>query len=274
MTLYLVSTPIGNLEDVTLRALRVLSEATTVYAEDTRRTRILFDRHGISTRLRSLHEHNEAARVPEILRRLERGEEIALVTDAGTPLVSDPGGRLVAGAIEAGHAVVPVPGPSALLAALVASGLPAERFTFLGFLPRRGSARRALLAGLGNETGSLVVYEAPGRLGALLDDLAETVGEGRRIAVARELTKVHEEVFRGSVGEAREYFAGSAPRGEITVVVGPADASGAPDLDGASTFAAARLAEGATATDVVRDVMEEFGLRKNAAYALVQAVKE
>ncbi len=274
MTLYVVSTPIGNLDDVTLRALAVLSEVDRVYAEDTRRTRILCDRHGIATPLRSLHEHNEAARIPEVLRRLEDGGEVALVTDAGTPLVSDPGGRLVAAVIEAGHRVVPVPGASAALAALVASGLPADRFTFVGFLPRKASARRELLRSLATDPGSVIVYEAPGRLEALLGDLADAVGADRRIAVARELTKLHEEVFRGTVAEAGRHFTKSPPRGEITVVVGPSGDPETPDVDGARTFAAARLAEGATATDVVRDVMDEFGLRKNAAYALVQAVKE
>ncbi|RIL00042.1 MAG: 16S rRNA (cytidine(1402)-2'-O)-methyltransferase, partial [Proteobacteria bacterium] len=213
-TLYLVATPIGNLEDVTLRALRVLREADVVLAEDTRRTRVLLDRHAIAARPRSLHEHNEASRTAELLDALAAGKSVALVSDAGTPLVSDPGERLAAAAIAAGHAVVPVPGASAVLAALVASGLPAALFTFLGFLPRKAGERDRLLAGLRERRETLVLFESPRRVGATLRALAAALGGERRASVARELTKLHEEHVRGPLAELAERFAEGA-RGEV-----------------------------------------------------------
>jgi 16S rRNA (cytidine1402-2'-O)-methyltransferase len=221
-TLHLVATPIGNLEDVTLRALRVLREADLVLAEDTRRTRILLDRHGIAARPRSLHAHNEAAREREVLAALAAGHDVALVSDAGTPLVSDPGERLVAAALAAGHRVEAVPGASAVLAALTASGLGSARFAFLGFLPRRAGERDALLRGWRGRPETLVLFESPRRVAATLRALAAALGD-RRAAVARELTKLHEEIARGSLGELAERFAAGA-RGEITIVVGGAEA--------------------------------------------------
>jgi 16S rRNA (cytidine1402-2'-O)-methyltransferase len=217
-TLHLVATPIGNLEDVTLRALRVLREADLVLAEDTRRTRVLLDRHGIAARPRSLHAHNEAARTAEVLAALAAGRDVALVSDAGTPLVSDPGERLVAAVLAAGHGVVPVPGPSAVLAALTASGLPTARFAFLGFLPRRPGRRAARLASWRGRPETLVLFESPHRTASTLRALAETLGGGRRACVARELTKIHEELVRGTLAELAERFAGGA-RGEVTLVV-------------------------------------------------------
>ncbi|MDX1650212.1 MAG: 16S rRNA (cytidine(1402)-2'-O)-methyltransferase, partial [Myxococcota bacterium] len=175
-TLHVVATPIGNLEDVTLRALRVLREADAIYAEDTRRTRTLLDRHGIAARPRSLHAHNEAERTEEALALLEEGRALALVSDAGTPLVSDPGARLVEAARAAGHAVVAVPGPSAVLAALVASGLSAQPFTFLGFPPRKAGERRRMLGELAGRSETLVLFESPRRLAATLGELAEAFG--------------------------------------------------------------------------------------------------
>lgn len=216
-TLYVIATPIGNLEDVTLRALRVLREVDGVLAEDTRRTRVLLDHFGIPARPLSLHAHNEAERTTAVLARLDAGEDVALVSDAGTPLVSDPGARLVAAAVDAGHPVVPVPGASAVLAALVGSGLPAERFAFEGFLPRKAGARRARIAALAAREETLVFFESPRRLGATLAELAEAFGP-RRACVARELTKVHEELARGRLDELVPRFREGA-RGEVTLVV-------------------------------------------------------
>ncbi len=217
MPLHIVATPIGNLEDVTLRALRVLREADLVLAEDTRRTRILLDRHGIAARPLSLHAHNEASRVEKVLGVLEQAGSVALVSDAGTPLVSDPGARLVSETIQAGYDVVCVPGASAPLAALVSSGLNAERFTFVGFLPRKKGEREALLASLVNREETLVFFESPKRAAATLLRLADVFGE-RRACVARELTKLHEEIARGTLSElARRFLDGT--RGELTLVV-------------------------------------------------------
>src|SRR5262245_29608405 len=188
-TLHLVATPIGNLEDVTLRALRVLREAEVVLAEDTRHTRVLLERHGIAAELVSLHAHNERQRSERALAALARGSDVALVSDAGTPLVSDPGERLVRAAIEAGHRVSAVPGPSAVLAALCASGLAGGAFTFVGFAPRKAGDRKVLFASLRDRAETLVLFESPRRLGATLAELAAALGE-RRACVARELTKL------------------------------------------------------------------------------------
>jgi len=220
-TLYLVSTPIGNLEDITLRALRVLEEAAMVACEDTRHTARLFDRHGITTPRTSFHEHNEKDKCEQLLRRLLDGEDLALVSDAGTPAISDPGYRLVHKAAEAGVTVVPVPGPSAALAALTVSGISTAGFAFLGFLPPKHQARRKALEALAAYPVALILYEAPHRLEAMLADLAEVMGPDRRLAVARELTKVHEEVLRGTAAEILEHFRETKPRGEITLVVAP-----------------------------------------------------
>jgi 16S rRNA (cytidine1402-2'-O)-methyltransferase len=210
-------TPIGNLDDVTLRVLAALREADVIACEDTRRTRKLLARHGIDARLEPYHEHNERRRAAELVRRIERGEVVALVTDAGTPAISDPGYVLVRACHEAGLPVEVLPGPAALVTALVASGLPAERFRFAGFLPRRkGELRRELERG--DET--LVAYESPARVAATLALLAELDPE-RPVAVARELTKLHEEVVRGTAAEVARRFESGA-RGEVVLVVGPA----------------------------------------------------
>jgi 16S rRNA (cytidine1402-2'-O)-methyltransferase len=193
-TLFVVATPIGNLDDITLRALRVLREADLLFAEDTRRTRILLDHHGIEARPVSLHAHNEAARCDRALAVLREGGGVALVSDAGTPLLSDPGERLVAAALGAGHRVEAVPGASAVLGALAASGLPAQPFTFLGFPPRKSGARRKLFERLAARSETLVLFESPRRVGRTLAELAEALGSERRGCVARELTRLHEEL--------------------------------------------------------------------------------
>jgi 16S rRNA (cytidine1402-2'-O)-methyltransferase len=214
-------TPIGNLEDVTLRVLEALGQADVIACEDTRHTRRLLDRHGIDARLVSLHEHNERARARELARRIAGGEVVALVSDAGTPLVSDPGFALVQACIAEGLPMEVLPGPSAAVTALVASGLPAERWRFVGFLPRRKGELRELL---GSTTETLVAFESPRRLGATLALLAE-IDPGRPAAVCRELTKVHEEVRRGSAAELAESYAGAPPRGELVLVCGAAAAA-------------------------------------------------
>jgi 16S rRNA (cytidine1402-2'-O)-methyltransferase len=221
-TLYVVATPIGNLADVTLRALEVLTAVPLVAAEDTRMTRRLFARHGLATRLVSYHARNAAARGPELLAHLRGGADLALVTDAGTPLVSDPGGELVAAWAAEGGSVVPVPGASAVLAALVASGVAGPRWAFEGFLPRAGRERRTRLARLAADPRTTVVFEAPGRLAATLADLAGACGPERPAAVCRELTKLHEEIRRGPLGELAGAVADGAlaSRGEIVIVVG------------------------------------------------------
>jgi 16S rRNA (cytidine1402-2'-O)-methyltransferase len=274
-TLYLVSTPIGNLGDITFRAADVLRRASVVLAEDTRRTAILLRHVEASVPMLSAHEHNEAARVAGVLERLGAGEEVALVSDAGTPLLSDPGRRIVEAVIEAGHAVIPVPGASALLAALVASGLPAEPFTFFGFPPRKGRERDALLDEVAGAPRTSVLYESPNRLVALLEDLASRAGEDRRVAVARELTKLHEEFVRGGAAEVAAHFREDSPRGEIVVVVSPAAEVGDAAVDEAAGDALARalLAEGHSSRDVVRELRRRLGISRNDAYRIALAAE-
>ncbi len=279
-TLYLVATPIGNLKDVTLRALQVLREAEIVFAEDTRRTRILLTHHGITARLRSLHAHNEESRVAEICAALNEGREVALVADAGTPLISDPGHHLVAQVVEEGFPVVPIPGASAILSGLVASGLPLTPFTFLGFLPRKQGARKKLLEGYRGRPETLVIFESPHRLVKTLRSLAEVLGN-RRACVARELTKVHEELRRGSLDDLCEYFQGEV-RGEITMIVeGDRDARGeageeAGALSAEEIDAAVRslLEEGCSCKDASARLAPELGLPKRDIYARAVKLKK
>jgi 16S rRNA (cytidine1402-2'-O)-methyltransferase len=218
--LYLVATPIGNLADVTLRALAVLARADIVYCEDTRHSRRLLARYGIERRVRAYHEHNAERERPQILSALAVDQSVAIISDAGTPLVSDPGFKLVRAALAAGHRVINVPGPSAVLAALTSAGLPTDSFLFAGFLPVKPSARRARLAALKGVPATLVLFEAPARLRDTLAELAEILG-ARSAAVARELTKLHEQVHRGTLAELAAWAAGAVVRGEIAVVVAP-----------------------------------------------------
>ncbi|MBI4216148.1 MAG: 16S rRNA (cytidine(1402)-2'-O)-methyltransferase [Chloroflexi bacterium] len=217
-TLYLVATPIGNLEDITLRALRVLREVPLIAAEDTRKARRLLTAHRIRTPLTSYHEHNKLQKLPHLLDKLE-ASDLALVSEAGMPGISDPGYELVRAAVARGIPVVPVPGPSALTSALAVSGLPTAPCLYLGFLPRRAGERRRLLASLAGESRTLLAFEAPHRLRPALGDILTALGD-RELAVCRELTKLHEEVFRGTVSQAQAHFA--APRGEFTLVIGGA----------------------------------------------------
>ena len=271
-TLYIVATPIGNLEDITLRAVRVLGEVDLVACEDTRQTRKLLDRFGIAKPTVSYHEHNEAARTADLLRRLEGGASVALVTDAGTPLVSDPGYRLVAAAIQAGLAVTPLPGPSAALAAVAAAGLPANVFRFCGFLPPKSGQRRKTLEELREETCTLIFYEAPHRIVEALADVEAVFGE-RPMVVARELTKIHEEFLRGTASQIRARLAArAAVKGEITVLIGKA--TGAVQIAATSPEDAVRELErqGVSRMDAIKQVAKARGLAKREVYRLVSGL--
>ncbi len=221
-TLFLVATPIGNLEDISQRALRTLSEVRLIAAEDTRRTRKLLSHFDLHTPLVSYFEHNKLSRLDTVLAELQIGD-VALVSDAGTPALNDPGFELVQAALDAGHLVSPIPGPSAPIAALTTSGLPTNAFLYLGYLPRKGSDRRKQLAEIAELPFTLVFLESPHRLLASLDDILDVLGD-RTCAIARELTKLHEEIFRGSVSAAAQHFAAQGTRGEFTLVVGGASA--------------------------------------------------
>jgi 16S rRNA (cytidine1402-2'-O)-methyltransferase len=273
--LYVVSTPIGNMGDFTFRAVETLRSVALVLAEDTRHSRPLLQRYGIETPLAAYHEHNEAKATPGIIARLTGGEDVALISDAGTPLLSDPGARLTAAALEAGIAVVPVPGASALLAALVASGLPAERFTFYGFLERKGRARSEALAEIGALRHTAVLYEAPPRVGDTLADLAAVGAGERRAVVARELTKQFEEVRRGTVAALGAYYAETAPRGEVVIVVAGAEpTAGVPDETALRDRARALRANGMSARDVAKALVAETGVGRNLAYQIAQEAGE
>jgi 16S rRNA (cytidine1402-2'-O)-methyltransferase len=246
-TLYVVATPIGNLGDITFRAVEVLRAVAVVAAEDTRLTLRLWARHGITTHLVSYHAQSAPAREAELLARLSDGEDVAIVTDAGTPLVSDPGEGLVGAWAARGGAVVPIPGPSAVLAAVVASGIPAPRWAFEGFLPRKGGERRDRLVRIAADDRATVLFEAPGRTAATVRDLAAACGAERAAAVCRELTKRHEEVLRGTLGELAAVLASGELRGEVTIVVAGAPAGGGSG-GGAASRSIAAVGAGAAGT--------------------------
>jgi 16S rRNA (cytidine1402-2'-O)-methyltransferase len=258
------ATPIGNLEDVTLRVLRELREADLVLCEDTRQTRKLLGRHGVEARLLSYHEHNEAERTAEVLPRLEAGERVALVSDAGMPAVSDPGARLIAAALAAGVPVTVLPGPSAVETALVASGFGADRFQFLGYLPRGAGQRQALWEELARWPHAAVAFESPQRVGAALASLAEVLPE-RPVAVCRELTKRYEEVVRGVASRLAERFSGEV-RGEITLVIGPTDMRSAVAEDDAAAAVAELVAGGASRRSAADVVARLTGVGRNRLY--------
>lgn len=263
--LVLVATPIGNLGDLSPRAVEALRAADVIACEDTRHTRKLLSASAISSRLISVHEHNERAQTPYVLELLTAGQTVALVSDAGTPAISDPGARLVAAAVEAGHQVTIVPGPSAVVSALAVSGLPTDRFVFEGFLPRKGAERKSRLASIAAEERTVVVYESPNRVGATLTDLAAVCGPERRVAVVRELTKLYEEIWRGSLAEAALHLGAAAARGEHVLVIEGTTPVAADE----ETIAAALRAEmeaGASKKDAAAVVSEAFGVSKRAAY--------
>jgi 16S rRNA (cytidine1402-2'-O)-methyltransferase len=265
--LYVVATPIGNLEDITLRALRILKEADAIACEDTRQTLKLLSHFDIQKRLISYHEHNELTRAPEIVIELEQGAKIALVSDAGTPAISDPGHRLVSLCVRHGIKVVPLPGPSAFVAALAASGMPVEEFAFVGFLPARQSARRKALRALASEPRTLALYEAPHRLSDTLDDALEILGN-RPAVVAREITKMYEEFLRGHLEDIAAAVRKKAARGEITLLIGAADGltAQAENAAGASPAVLEPLSHRVDA------IMKEIGVDRKAA--LKQAARE
>lgn len=268
-SLYIVSTPIGNLGDLSQRAIDTLKNAKKVLAEDTRRTAILFKHYGITTPLFSAHEHNEAARVAQILSWMSEGEDLAIVSDAGTPLLSDPGARIVQAVVEAGFDVVPIPGASALLAALVASGVEPEPFTFFGFLARSGRERTERLAEIGTLKYTVVLYEAPGRIAKLLDDLTAVCGPERRVAVGREITKLHETFVRGTLAEVHEHFADEQVKGEIVVVLEGAPAAKPESLDSAAEeMARGLLQDGGSPSAVAKEVAKAIGIPRNRAYEI------
>lgn len=265
--LYLAATPIGAAGDVTLRALDALARADVIAAEDTRRTQQLMAIHGIDRagrRLLPYHDHNGASQRPKLLARIAAGESVVCVSDAGTPMVADPGWRLARAAIDEGLTVTALPGASALLAALAIAGLPTDRFMFAGFLPPKQAARRKDLAGLAAVPATLVFYESPRRLGATLADMAEALGGSRKAAVCRELTKLHEEARRGALDELAEAYAGDPPRGEIVICVGPPERT-APDADDIEA-ALAKALKTMGVRDAAKAVAEATGAPKRDIY--------
>jgi 16S rRNA (cytidine1402-2'-O)-methyltransferase len=265
--LYVVSTPIGNLADFSFRAVETLKTVDRILCEDTRHTRTLLDHYAVRTPTSAYHEHNEARTTPGLVAELKAGARFALVSDAGTPVLSDPGFRLVRASIEAGVAVEPIPGASALLAALVPSGLDAERFSFLGFLPRKGVERRALVTRVATSPELTIFYEAPGRVGATLAEVAAAGGDTRPAAVARELTKQFEEIRRGTVGELAAYYAEHPPRGEVVVLVGGGEAA-PPDERVVRERARALRTTGAAPREIMQTLAAEYGVPRNLAYRL------
>jgi 16S rRNA (cytidine1402-2'-O)-methyltransferase len=277
-TLFIVATPIGNLEDVTQRALRVLAEVDLIACEDTRRTRVLLNHFGIKTKTVSYHEHNERERTEQICTLLVSGKNVALVSDAGTPLINDPGFRLTNAAIQLNLPVVPLPGPTAFVSALVASGLPSDQFFFAGFLPGRANARRAKLDELRAIPATLVFYEAPHRIAATLADALEVLGN-RSAAVARELTKIHEEIARGSLQDLIQRF-GESARGEMVLLISGAGIEGVATTEETAP-APRRLIErvselereGLDAKAALKKAARELGIKRAEAYRLWVAQK-
>jgi len=261
--LYVVATPIGNLEDISLRALRVLREVKLIAAEDTRKTRRLLTTYNIKTPMTSYYEHNKQTKLDYILDCL-KDRDVALVSEAGMPGISDPGYELIVATSQRGIPVFPVPGPSAVITALAISGLPTDRFTYIGFLPRKANARRRLLESVADETGTIITLEAPHRLLAALDDILLTLGD-RRLAACRELTKLHEEIFRGTVSESIKHF--TEPRGEFTLVIEGNREKGKPQLtEEVERQLHQMYLTGATAKEAVAKVAGETGLSKKELY--------
>ena len=272
--LYVVATPIGNLQDITLRALAVLKEVDSIACEDTRQTRKLLDHHGITTRMVSYHEHNEQERAVELIAKLKQGRRVAVVTDAGMPGISDPGYRVITLAIEQGVPVVPIPGASAFLSALVASGLPTDAFRFGGFLPSKRGQRRSVLAALVEAKETQVFYEAPHRLLETLEDVVEALGATRYVVVAREVTKLHEEFLRGlAVKVLADLASRDEVRGEITLLIAKADEAAAPVVKKKGIHERLEEIKSGESLDekaALKKVAKEFGLSKSEAYRRLQ----
>src|SRR5215467_6456135 len=273
-TLYLVATPIGNLEDITLRALRILREVDLIACEDTRQTRKLLDHYGIATASVSYHEHNEAARAEELVRKLEGGATIAQVSDAGMPGISDPGYRLIRLAIEKGIPVVPVPGPSAVIAALVGSGLPADAFEFHGFLPPKSGQRRTALESFRPSRHTIVVYEAPHRIRETLEDIVAVLGAGRPVVLARELTKIHEEFIRGTAKEVLQRLQDRETKGEITLLIGAGESqAGTAHKNLAERLREIMQEQKLDEKGALKVLAKEQGLSKSGVYRELQRTK-
>lgn len=276
MALYLVSTPIGNLEDITLRALRVLKEVSVIACEDTRHTRRLLDHFGIKSPTISYHEHNEQARATELVHRMLNGESVAVVSDAGTPGISDPAYRIVTAAIELGIQVVPIPGAVALVAGLTASGLPTDSFLFAGFPPHKKMARRTRLEELKREQATLVFYEAPHRIRETLTDMLEIFGD-RQAALARELTKLHEQFIRGPLSELVAHFQAHEPRGEMVLVIAGTTDDNFPPIESGSVSEQVEnlMSERALSrADAIKQAAKSRGLSKREAYQMMLKEKE
>ncbi len=274
-TLHVVATPLGNLGDLSVRAMEVLRAVPVVAAEDTRRARVLLRHVGAAPVLLSCHAHSSEGRLDAILDRLTGGEDVALITDAGTPTVSDPGSALVRRARTAGISVVTVPGPTAVAAALSISGIPADRYTFLGFLPRKGAARRDLLAQIAESRWTCVMFESPNRVLRLLEDLVAECGTDRDAAVARELTKVHEELRAGNLAELVVYYRENPPRGEVTVIVAgarPGAAQDDVDEEAVRERATVLLASGVSRRDAAATLARELPIGKREAYRIVTSL--
>jgi 16S rRNA (cytidine1402-2'-O)-methyltransferase len=267
-TLYVVATPLGNLEDITLRALRVLKEVDCIAAEDTRHSRKLLTHYGIATPLMSYHDHVERARAPRLVERLKRGEDIALISDAGTPGIADPGYRLVRAAIDAGVRVVPIPGPSVVIAGLSVAGVPTDRFAFEGFVPARSAARRSFFARLQGEERTVVCFEAGRRMAAALQDLADVLGD-REVVIAREVTKLYEDFVRGAARELAARAADLTPRGEVTLFISPAaGATPAASKDEIRAAVARLRAEGLHLKEIAKRVAKQSGWSARDVYRI------
>jgi 16S rRNA (cytidine1402-2'-O)-methyltransferase len=271
--LYIISTPIGNLEDITYRAVATLRSVATIACEDTRQTAKLLRHYGIQTPLTSFHEHNEAERAGQLVSQLEAGDSLALVSDAGTPLVSDPGYRLVRAAIERGIDVLPIPGPCAAISALTASGLPTDAFLFGGFLPAKAGKRRAELDRHRTAEHTLIFYEAPHRIVESLEDVSARLGHSRPVVVAREMTKLHEEFLRGSADEVLAILAGRpSVKGEITLLIGKAPApAGTPSREQLHTEVEQLTSAGASRMEAIKQVARRHGIGKRDMYKLLEA---
>ena len=263
--LYLVATPIGNLGDITLRALSVLTRANRIYCEDTRHSRKLTAHYAIATKLNAYHDHNGDQVRPRIMVELDAGQSVALISDAGTPLISDPGFKLGADAIELGHKVISLPGPTAPIVALTSSGLPTDNFQFLGFLPNKSGARRQQIESIRNAATSSIFFESPTRLSAALNDFHDILGE-RKAVVARELTKMHEEVRRGTFAELKAWAESGRVKGEIVIIVAPGETPELTDEEIISKLNHAMQPQ--SLKDAARDIADEFGVAKNRVYEL------
>jgi 16S rRNA (cytidine1402-2'-O)-methyltransferase len=271
-TLYVVATPIGNLEDITYRAVKVLDGVDLVAAEDTRHSRKLLDRFDIRKPLLSYHDHNERQRYGEILERLQAGENVALISDAGTPCIADPGYRLIASCRTAGVSVVPIPGASALIAALSVSGVATDRFTFEGYLPSRAKARSDLLKSLAGEQRTMVCYETPHRLVAALNDLVKVFGGERPLVVAREMTKIHEEFFLGSADDAVAHFSRRPVKGEVVLVIPPSSAG--PQMNARDALRNLLDDSSLSRREAVKVVAREYGLPVSDVYRMSLSLTE